>query len=249
MYVETFFYRGVNYRRYPESKNQSLQRYFYGRRDGKNDSLHRRIWEDHYGPIPKGKQIHHKDGDPGNNNIDNLECLTTAEHGALHRRDDTSPRAVYQREWARAHRTPTRTPPTEYTCAFCGSAFTSHQTDRAKYCSVKCHDLFHSGGPTDAVCVICCTAFKTSRSETACSPECKRERNRLREVERHKTRYTKREPKQLSVTCVVCKQPFMATRTCACVCSKECKKQRTLQLQRDRRREAARISASVGPAG
>lgn len=37
--------------------------------------MHRKIWEDNFGPIPKGASIHHKDEDRTNNDIDNLECL------------------------------------------------------------------------------------------------------------------------------------------------------------------------------
>ena len=46
--------------------------------------LHRLIYEDHYGPIPKGMQIHHIDGDTTNNNIDNLEMISISEHNKRH---------------------------------------------------------------------------------------------------------------------------------------------------------------------
>jgi len=46
--------------------------------------LHRYIYEMHYGEIPKGYEIHHKDGNKLNNNIDNLEILTKSEHTKLH---------------------------------------------------------------------------------------------------------------------------------------------------------------------
>lgn len=37
------------------------------------------VWEKHYGPISKGKCIHHKDGNPLNCSIENLECITRAK--------------------------------------------------------------------------------------------------------------------------------------------------------------------------
>jgi hypothetical protein len=50
---------------------------------------HRKIWSDHFGPIPKepcgrSYEIHHKDGDYTNNSIDNLVCLTIQEHYEVH---------------------------------------------------------------------------------------------------------------------------------------------------------------------
>ena len=82
---ETIVYNGKSYHRYPNSKSTSLSRYYY-RHDKWKESpvaLHRQIWEDHYGPIPKDKCIHHKDGDWSNNTIENLECISVQEH--IHR--------------------------------------------------------------------------------------------------------------------------------------------------------------------
>jgi hypothetical protein len=50
---------------------------------------HRKIYEQHKGPIPKdedGKsfEIHHKDGNRENNQIDNLLCVTIKEHYKIH---------------------------------------------------------------------------------------------------------------------------------------------------------------------
>lgn len=46
--------------------------------------LHREIWEQHYGPIPLGYEVHHKDEDKRNNALNNLELLTEADHAAAH---------------------------------------------------------------------------------------------------------------------------------------------------------------------
>ena len=37
------------------------------------------IWEEHFGKLPKGYLIFHKDGDNKNDSIDNLEAITRAE--------------------------------------------------------------------------------------------------------------------------------------------------------------------------
>ena len=44
---------------------------------------HRLVYESYYGKIPDGYDIHHIDGDTYNNDIDNLECLSHADHARL----------------------------------------------------------------------------------------------------------------------------------------------------------------------
>jgi len=44
---------------------------------------HRYVWEKHYGSIPEGLVIHHKDGDRTNNTIINLELMTKQKHDKL----------------------------------------------------------------------------------------------------------------------------------------------------------------------
>ena len=53
--------------------------------NGKNHYLHRYVWEQTNGPIPKNMVIHHKDFNRGNWNLENLELLTRAEHMKLHK--------------------------------------------------------------------------------------------------------------------------------------------------------------------
>jgi hypothetical protein len=53
---------------------------------------HRKLWEAHYGEIPKDEhgrsyEIHHLDGNHNNNNIDNLVCVTIQEHYNIHYRN------------------------------------------------------------------------------------------------------------------------------------------------------------------
>ena len=52
-------------------------------------SKYRKIWENHYGHIPKDEygrtfEIHHLDGNRENNNIDNLLCVSIKEHYNIH---------------------------------------------------------------------------------------------------------------------------------------------------------------------
>ena len=47
--------------------------------------VHRRVWEEHNGPIPKGKKICFLDGDKDNCNIENLVLLDDKENLKLNR--------------------------------------------------------------------------------------------------------------------------------------------------------------------
>lgn len=47
-------------------------------------SIYRRLYEQHFGPIPKGYHIHHIDGNHSNNHIDNLQCVSAKEHYDIH---------------------------------------------------------------------------------------------------------------------------------------------------------------------
>lgn len=52
-----------------------------------NTLLHRYIWERFYGQkIPEGYVIHHKDHNPHNNSISNLQLMTIDEHNKHHHR-------------------------------------------------------------------------------------------------------------------------------------------------------------------
>lgn len=54
-------------------------------RDGKSIKEHRYIMEQHLGrKLSPDEYVHHKDGDPLNNDINNLEILSPEEHSRLH---------------------------------------------------------------------------------------------------------------------------------------------------------------------
>jgi HNH endonuclease len=66
-------------------------RKFFKRRDGywqctRDASLyaHRWVWLNHFGEIPTGMDIHHRDENPSNNDISNLLMLTTSQHLKFH---------------------------------------------------------------------------------------------------------------------------------------------------------------------
>lgn len=83
---ETIIYKGQKYHRYPESKRRQHRVYFWKHDKFKEPpvALHRQIYIDTYGSIPEGYQVHHKDGNTLNNDIENLEALSALEHCHKH---------------------------------------------------------------------------------------------------------------------------------------------------------------------
>lgn len=53
--------------------------------------LHRLIYEDNFGVIPKGYVIHHKDGNKLNNCIINLEAIPHSKHSTEHNTGEINP--------------------------------------------------------------------------------------------------------------------------------------------------------------
>lgn len=63
--------------------------------------LHRYIFEAVHGPIPDGYIVHHVDGDPLNNRLDNLMLMTRKGHSTLHRLNPDLGSDVFKAYWAK----------------------------------------------------------------------------------------------------------------------------------------------------
>lgn len=61
------------------SRNEFHQKFF-----------HRLVYEDFYGEIPDGYQVHHIDKNKDNNLISNLQLLSDSDHSKIHYKDNTS---------------------------------------------------------------------------------------------------------------------------------------------------------------
>lgn len=57
---------------------------YYRCTTGDRHLLHRRMWEDAFGEIPEGWDVHHVDGCKLHNDLSNFECLPKSEHASLH---------------------------------------------------------------------------------------------------------------------------------------------------------------------
>jgi len=67
--------------------HRNIQGYYVswkGNWKDKEERLHRYIYKKHYNNIPKGYIIHHIDFNKDNNNISNLQSMTSSDHKSLH---------------------------------------------------------------------------------------------------------------------------------------------------------------------
>jgi hypothetical protein len=95
---------------------------YYRNREGY--LLHRYMYECEVGPIPDGFDIHHVDGDPGRNEVGNLEPCSRSDHVRKHPprgvaamgRDERSAKAAA--EWVERS-------PRKRQCLYCGGEFFS----------------------------------------------------------------------------------------------------------------------------
>ena len=83
---ETIIYRGKKYHRYPKSSRRQLRVYFWRHDKWKEPpfALHRQIWIDNFGEIPKKFVVHHKDENPLNNELSNFELISFSSHASMH---------------------------------------------------------------------------------------------------------------------------------------------------------------------
>lgn len=200
MKSEKVVFEGVTYRRYPEASKWA-DRWYYrpsatDRRRGRG-LLHRDVWRHHHGDIPEGCHVHHKDGDPLNNDIRNLECVTTTEHAARHPMSEERRRQQREHadrirpmaaewhstpegiEWHRENgrRMMARREARSFICEYCGTAFESKRLGGARFCSNKCKAAWRRASGVDNEdrnCVICGATFSVNRYDSVktCSRVC-----------------------------------------------------------------------------
>ena len=192
-------YDGIKF--YPDRKG-----YWMGQRkdEKKLVRLHVYVWERHNGPVPKGHQIHHIDHNPDNNEIENLQLMSKADHLKYHAAlvDPQKAKANFLKhvqpaaiewhkseegmEWHKAHyeqnlakyweRTITRT------CDCCGKEFETPflMRHKSRFCSNACKTRNRDKIGIDNVektCDMCRGSMWTNKytPNRFCSPECKQD--------------------------------------------------------------------------
>lgn len=92
---------------------------------------HHYIWEKHHNKkIPEGYCVHHKDGNPLNNEIENLELMTIKKHNKI---DRNLPTGKDHPNW----KEDVKSVGTEFNCEFCGKKGKRTRINQ-KYCSPSC---------------------------------------------------------------------------------------------------------------
>lgn len=125
--VEIVEFNGKIYRRYPNANGWANKWYFH---TTNKKYLHRDIWIFHNGSIPKGFDIDHIDGNCLNNSIDNLQCLTKAEHMKKH-----SESRDYSK-WGKKAWSLWRKEEKE--CCVCHKKYQVYRASQSRYCSDSC---------------------------------------------------------------------------------------------------------------
>lgn len=194
--IESVEFNGVVYRRYPDSPRRELRVYYRSSTPAK--TLHRVVYEHHFGPIPPGHHVHHRDENPLNNDPGNLECLPGKQHRSHHAsKPEHRERA---RKWADEirplaaawHGSPeglkwhsengkaawAKREPVKRACEQCGKEYeTLVYGDGARFCGNNCKSTWRrrSGiDDVDRVCAHCGAVFRVNRYSrvTTCSRAC-----------------------------------------------------------------------------
>jgi len=192
---KTIIYNGVRYTKHPNQKyyycSQSVK--FYSR------SLHRQIWFDNFGEIPKGYDIHHIDHNHFNNDISNMRLIPRSEHISYHMKLNVlqNPNRFKELaeigrpltkewhgsadgiEWHKQHAKNFNFGSMVYgsgECMQCKSVF-EKKTAFAKYCSNSCKSKYRRVNKLDMqvkCCKFCSKEFTTAKYNGAeyCSKKC-----------------------------------------------------------------------------
>lgn len=163
--------------------------------------LHLYVWEKYNGPIPEGYHVHHKDRNPNNNDIENLELMRKEDHLAMHGKENTEIKRanVVQyavpaaREWHKSeeghewHSSHYQSSIGEKweekvtkNCISCGNPFETSvlMQNKSKFCSNACKSKYRRDMKLDHVekkCERCGNSFWSNKydEQRFCSITCK----------------------------------------------------------------------------
>lgn len=165
--------------------------YYLGtvKENGKRQRLHRYIWEYYNGEIPKGYDIHHKDHNKDNNELDNLELITRSQHSKLHCQELTEEQKQKRRnnilnnaipkaiEWHKSkeakefHKEHYKVSlalrqKEKFICENCGKEYEAYKNRINRFCSNKCKSAWRRKNNIDneeRYCSICGTIYQCNK--------------------------------------------------------------------------------------
>lgn len=164
------------------------------------ERLHRYVWSYHNGTIPKGKHIHHINGNKNVNDISNLDLIKheehLREHGKVRANDNEEWLNVFQTkgvlsakewhtskegiEWHKEHFENVKDKFLEhksFKCKQCDVTFTSQNNGKNKFCSNRCKSAFRRDSGVDdevRICEQCGKEYIINkyRKNRTCSKSC-----------------------------------------------------------------------------
>lgn len=158
-----------------------------------NLSIHQLVWLYHTGELSGNNlDIHHKDCNPSNNNISNLQTLTPSEHAKVHGHFASQKERVCEycgktytstgrngrnrfcsqkcnSAWQKKYKLETRT------CEKCGKEFSVRKDLPTRFCSSRCSNQYTHGKPMEErTCIICGKKFfaRPSSKTQCCTLSC-----------------------------------------------------------------------------
>ncbi len=175
-------FNGKEYRLYPG------ERYF----SRGTKRLHRVVWEFYNGKIPKGYAVHHKDENPANNEISNLELMEEHSHLSLHAQQHVADEGMLAkmrqnmakaneaakewhhseegRKWHSEHakQQAAKLQYRKYICQCCGREYYSKvvSANQTRFCSNKCKSKWRRDSHIDdetRVCEWCGKEFTANK--------------------------------------------------------------------------------------
>ena len=200
MEMEEVIYNNVVYYRKPN--HHDIRCKYFRRRGRCRDKtveryLHRQVWVDHFGKIPEGFHIHHKNHDVTNNLIDNLECISRAKHFEEHKAErlnwafskenkaNLDKGRIHGINWmktdmGRDHAKKLGIIQKEKSkkikqCVVCLTSFEAYDLIKvAMYCSNDCLKIAAKGKKKTIVCEICHKSIEINRysKSTCCYGKC-----------------------------------------------------------------------------
>jgi uncharacterized CHY-type Zn-finger protein len=179
-----------------DPKNLSIHNGYLRTKKKPREYCHRIIWEQDVGPIPTGYDIHHMDGNKLNNLLENLICITKADHMRLHAKETREKRSECMKKnssrvhaWLKTNKGKKflkdkalkewdKKVEKTFICSICSREFKSKSPKKVKYCGDNCvmkARRLSGVDNEDRSCVICNKIFTINKYQKtlSCGPECR----------------------------------------------------------------------------